>query len=332
MTARTPFHRFVQRRIVAAADDPWGPGARARGQAGLTLVEMIVVVATGTIVILPVFAIMFLTVGQKEPNERSNAQDAQIRVVRTTLTKDWGKAMLIRTNAFDSSSLPANAPPAVTFANTATVVGECNQGNLTSFATPDTDNPSQPWTGPDNEVVGPIIAIQTGTEPYLGLNASGQEIWKSGRLRIIYSLVRSDDPSQGSGEGGLQRGPSYDLIRRTCTTKGPVAACSPPGPPPVANAQEDSGCWRIDSIQNSINDEGGSQTLIARGIRGFSVAETCNPPSTAPPYTPCDAKITITGEFGKRVTLNLYQQAWRCLRSTGPTTTSATPTTRPQNC
>lgn len=291
--------------------------ARRRGQAGVTLVEVLTASVVGVIIIVPVTGVLILALSVREPATLSNSQDAQIGVFRTRVQRDWAKGMIIKTNVpfWDET--------------------ECSGG--ASDEQPDRTKPEQ----------NPRIAIQT-----LQTDNGTQS-----RKRVVYFLRPTPAAEGGKATAGVATGGanSWDLVRRECRTldQDPAFRCEPPGPliwnliddaspnvdgqgpdaaknwPAVPRSREDYGCWRRD--MESVTAAGGSVEVMVRRLSTFEIT-TCNnylrlngslTDSTRPPYAPCDATITITGIDGKMVTFSLMQQQWR-FRSVGPSGTPAT--------
>jgi prepilin-type N-terminal cleavage/methylation domain-containing protein len=110
---------------------------RKRGQSGLTLVELLVAIAVGTIVLLPMFGLVSVIIKRQQPTIKSANASKQLRLFRSTLATDWAAAKVIKTGV-NQTVLP----------HVATV--ECNRGSYSSYPS------STPWP-----VVGPLISIQT---------------------------------------------------------------------------------------------------------------------------------------------------------------------------
>lgn len=301
---RAPSPRFRLRRATPA------PGS---GQAGITMVEMLIAFLISSILLVGVFAMLWLTVERRNPTTESNQQDAGVSQLRTRLIRDWSRSMIIRTNLTPVGGV---------------VEDECI-GGLSSNLSPS---------------ITTIIAMQTNTEPFIA-NLSerltpAQQLPRLNRRRIIYNLVPTDFRSglderdtwaSQNGQAG-----TFDVVRRVCETTNPpgsdqaVQNCDPTKGPHPWIEQQDEGCWRRNEqrIWNGFlpnnNDPlgapfwGGDQEILAQGVRGVTVTQCNNPPATwdgspggAPKYVPCDGSVTITGVDGKAVTLRLRQQTWR---------------------
>jgi len=70
---------------------------RHRGQAGVTLIEVMIVVGLSSLVLLPVLAVMFMTVRTRTPVTTMNDQASQLRLFRSNLARDWASAKTIST-------------------------------------------------------------------------------------------------------------------------------------------------------------------------------------------------------------------------------------------
>ena len=70
---------------------------RRRGQAGLTLIEVLIVVALSGIIIGPVFGLLTLTMKVRKPVATMNNQASQLRLFRSYLARDWAEAKIVST-------------------------------------------------------------------------------------------------------------------------------------------------------------------------------------------------------------------------------------------
>lgn len=68
---------------------------RSRGQAGLTLVELLIVVALSAIVLGPVVGVAYTVMRRTKPTQDSSEASKQLRVFRTVLADDWASAAQI---------------------------------------------------------------------------------------------------------------------------------------------------------------------------------------------------------------------------------------------
>jgi type II secretory pathway pseudopilin PulG len=135
----------------------WG-SRRSRGQAGITLIELIVVISISTIVLMPLFLLVNHTLSRQEPTRDANQAAAAQRVIRAQLKADWVLGQVIRVNlpALNGTAGEARA--------------DCHGG-------------AHPYSAAG--VTGGVIAIHTT------VRRSGQ----SYDQRIVYSL--RDNPDGG---------------------------------------------------------------------------------------------------------------------------------------
>lgn len=72
---------------------------RARGQSGVTVIELLIVVVIGAMVLVPVFGLLTFTIRRHEPVRTMNDQASQLRLFRSYLARDWASARLIKANS-----------------------------------------------------------------------------------------------------------------------------------------------------------------------------------------------------------------------------------------
>lgn len=70
---------------------------RRRGQAGFTLIELLIVVGLSSLVLVPVFAVMLMSMRTRTPVATINDQASQLRLFRSYLARDWTSAKTIST-------------------------------------------------------------------------------------------------------------------------------------------------------------------------------------------------------------------------------------------
>lgn len=104
------------------------PLARRRGQGGMTIVELLIVISVGTIVLIPLFGLVNQTLLRRQPTVESANDSKQLRLFRSAIAEDWAAAKVIKIGA-------------------TSVDTECNHGSMTSYL---------------SAVDGPLIAIQAG--------------------------------------------------------------------------------------------------------------------------------------------------------------------------
>ena len=102
----------------------------------MTLVEILIAMALGTVVIVPVYAVLTLTLKSEKPVRESNRENAQFRLFRTQMLRDWSKASIIRIGT--------------TYVTGGDVI-ECANGTSGAYF-----SVNSPYN-----VVGPLIALQT---------------------------------------------------------------------------------------------------------------------------------------------------------------------------
>lgn len=82
-------------------------GSRCRGQSGLTIIELLIVVALAAIVLGPVVGVAYVVMKRSKPTEESAEASKQLRMFRTVLADDWASASEIVINPQTTSGLPA---------------------------------------------------------------------------------------------------------------------------------------------------------------------------------------------------------------------------------
>jgi hypothetical protein len=127
-----------------------------RGQAGLTVVELLVVAVASALLMVPLVGFFTLTLGQRDPITRSNSDDSQFQLLRIQLIRDWSRATIVKTNLSYITSGDPN---------------ECKNGETGAFYS----------VNPPFNVQGPRIAIQT------------KEVGNRLPKRIVYNLVQSTE-------------------------------------------------------------------------------------------------------------------------------------------
>lgn len=139
----------MNRRHVST--NPVTTDRMSRGQAGLTIVELLIVISVSTIVLLPMFALVNQVLLTRQPAIESANDSKQMRLFRTQIAKDWAAARVIK----------IGVPP--TYA-------ECNNGNMTSLLPPN-DGPrialqvTQSWSDENNSVADKRVIYNTRPTP-----------------------------------------------------------------------------------------------------------------------------------------------------------------------
>ena len=81
-----------------------------RSQAGVTVIELLIVVMIGGLVLVPVFGLLTFTLRRHEPTRETNDQASQLRLFRSHIARDWAGAAEIHTgfNAADTGKFECN--------------------------------------------------------------------------------------------------------------------------------------------------------------------------------------------------------------------------------
>jgi prepilin-type N-terminal cleavage/methylation domain-containing protein len=234
---------------------------RPRSQSGFTLIELLIVLSLSAIVLFPIFALMNQTYLRVKPEQEQNQASAQLRLFRTNLLNDWTRARVIRINATPAS--PANALPTPT--------------DALSEARMDCRGGTYPWYGGSSnpnaliKEIRPAIAIHT--------HASGNN---TGR-RIVYSIV-------------LKKNGRIDIVRRECGHLGKTN---------LAIGEYDpwsDDCPGAANPNNPICDMSATtatEKVIIRDATAMKLPTACNNSNAAPPFTACDANVTLVASDGK---------------------------------
>ena len=130
--------------------------ASHRGQSGLTIIELLLVISLGTIVLIPMFGLISQTLLFQKPAVNSANSSKQLRLFRSRIQEDWGNAKVIKAGL----GLVKEST-------------ECNQGPYTAF----------------NSGINILIAIQTSSGP--NPNTATRRIIYSTRL----TPSTTDDPA-----------------------------------------------------------------------------------------------------------------------------------------
>lgn len=72
-----------------------------RGQAGLTMVELLMFIAIGAIVLVPVFGLLNQTLLRRQPTVDAAQGAKELRLFRNQLADDWVQGEVVRVNAPD---------------------------------------------------------------------------------------------------------------------------------------------------------------------------------------------------------------------------------------
>lgn len=72
-----------------------------RGQAGLTIIELLLVISVGSIVLVPLFGLLNLTILRQDPTVDQAEGAKELRLFRNALADDWVEGRIIRVNAPD---------------------------------------------------------------------------------------------------------------------------------------------------------------------------------------------------------------------------------------
>lgn len=81
---------------------------RRRGQAGMTIIELLMVVVVGSIVLIPLFGLLNMTLLRRQPTNDAADAARQMRLFRNTLADDWTEGRVIRVNAPDPVGFELN--------------------------------------------------------------------------------------------------------------------------------------------------------------------------------------------------------------------------------
>lgn len=82
-----------------------------RGQAGITVIELLITVALASLVLIPLFGLVNQVLRQRQPVEESAAASKQLSIFRTTLAADWASAKAIVLNpSYPENEVYCNGP------------------------------------------------------------------------------------------------------------------------------------------------------------------------------------------------------------------------------
>lgn len=72
------------------------PTRSCRGQEGVTVIELLIVILVGTILLLPVYGLINLTLNRRGPAVAAAESSKQLRLFRTLIAQDWATAEVIK--------------------------------------------------------------------------------------------------------------------------------------------------------------------------------------------------------------------------------------------
>lgn len=226
-----------------------------RGQSGFTLIELLIVISLSAIILFPIFALMNQTFLRLQPEQEANQASAQLRLFRTNLINDWSRARVIRINPTPASPVEALPVPS----------GALPEARM------DCRGGTYPWYGGSSAPSAAIREIRPAIA--IHMHATGNN---TGR-RIVYSIVEKNT--------GL-----IDVVRRECGHL-PDMSASIGG----FDAWADS-CPGTSNPNNPICDmSSGTATerVVLSNVKALKTPTACNNGNANPPYTACDANVTL---------------------------------------
>jgi hypothetical protein len=254
-------------------------GRGVRGQAGLTLIELLLVIVVGTVVLIPLFGLVNQTLLRRSPTITANETASEFRLFRAMITRDWAEAAVVRMGAHTT---PVGEP-----ADQGRL--DCNHGN---------------WTG-SNSITGARIAIvtsRTRTDP-------------PGPVRIVYSTRHNANGSvdivrrlcRHRQENSVPANP--ECVQPPVATKSSSARVCPwTFGTSVNPAQAPADVVGVDFPNGIAEDK-----VVIRNIQSLDIpsSELCNVDPSPPFDEVCDVNITVKGRDGQSLTVRLRQQTGR---------------------